>query len=859
MLTDEQILQKATLLLEQISENSDLTTEALLREISDSEMKGVEAILQKLADNPEGVLAFDELFGDKARLIIPFPVKDKTSYLGQWVYELEQNLKVKPDYEKGMISIDREWKDHEKPNEPGVRGGPQIKKKLQMKIGRYFTKLDELIKQYKQMRQKIAAGLGYPSDEFDPNLDPSRSEIELALDEQELKKYNKLLNSLELHMGTSSHGGVINYALNSSQQEEWADNEQKRREEQDKGDIAHGKKPRTRKPIVAPETGFKIMGDYWVKKANWIKENINTLENDRYSIILTRHPVDVMRMSDFDKITSCHTPPSRAEQQQAYYKCAVAEAQGHGAIAYVVETDDLFSQTNTSNIESAQQELEEYDEIFTEQNRYLHGTNLDLTPVSRTRLRQFRYFRDFDGEDEPYEGKELAVPEKAIYGIEIPGLINTVTKWAKEKQEDLFEKLPRKDGKINLDNFEIYGGSYEDTQDAVGREILMMNLTGLQSNEFVGDVKQNIETEDDLPPEWVGDIEKMLNKSCEAVAREWNPKYASCEVDFYVRTHDHNEWFVIPEGKLMLRWSLDEWKQLPNVVVGQDIADYLNQSYYDPEIPSGDLFDIETGAIYRGGPENNEGIIFRCEFNNQLVPSMNGETTVFDADGFKYFCKGIDQLDDRRDRFQAIVEEFAKQEGYLEGGAYVNLAMKIENREIDSYYWDVEYDGEHHTDSYEAWATIKYDFDPEALGVEPRILFDLVDRREFALRLRGFLTSTAREETGSEYWLTVRDKSAVEVGGDIRYSIAFKVDSDTPDELVEQFEELVTGDMDDEDEISKAFMSALREEAQKNGVKLNGDSLAPEKVRDFDALQDLGESKRYDADYLVNTWKRFIL
>ena len=98
-----------------------------------------------------------------------------------------------------------------------------------------------------------------------------------------------------------------------------------------------------------------------------------------------------------------------------------------------------------------------------EQNRYLHGTNLDLTPVSRTRLRQFRYFRDFDGEDEPYEGKELAVPEKAIYGIEIPGLISTVTKWARKKNKRIcLKKLPRKDGKINLDNFEIYGGSYED-------------------------------------------------------------------------------------------------------------------------------------------------------------------------------------------------------------------------------------------------------------------------------------------------------------------------------------------------------------------------------------------------------------
>ena len=59
MLSDEQILQKATLLLEQISKNVDLTTEVLLREVSDAEMKGVEAILQKLADNPRGALAFD--------------------------------------------------------------------------------------------------------------------------------------------------------------------------------------------------------------------------------------------------------------------------------------------------------------------------------------------------------------------------------------------------------------------------------------------------------------------------------------------------------------------------------------------------------------------------------------------------------------------------------------------------------------------------------------------------------------------------------------------------------------------------------------------------------------------------------
>ena len=148
------------------------------------------------------------------------------------------------------------------------------------------------------------------------------------------------------------------------------------------------------------------------------------------------------------------------------------------------------------------------------------------------------------------------------------------------------------------------------------------------------------------------------------------------------------------------------------------------------------------------------------------------------------------------------------------------MVQKLENGEIDPYEWDVEYDGEHHTDSYEAWASISYDFDPEQLGIETRILFDLVDRREFALMLREYLTRSVREELNTDYRLSIRNRSAVDAGGDVRYSITFKVDADTPDELVEQFYELVTGDMDDEDEIAAAFMGALQEEAQKNGINL---------------------------------------
>ena len=119
-------------------------------------------------------------------------------------------------------------------------------------------------------------------------------------------------------------------------------------------------------------------------------------------------------MSDFEKITSCHSPPSRSGGTNEYYKCAVAEAMGHGALAYVVETEDLLYKTNTSNIESAEQEIQE-GEIFADDNRD-GGAGFDIEPISRARLRQMRYY-DTDTPKRWDDGTELAVPEERIYGV----------------------------------------------------------------------------------------------------------------------------------------------------------------------------------------------------------------------------------------------------------------------------------------------------------------------------------------------------------------------------------------------------------------------------------------------------------
>ena len=878
-MTDEEILHKATLLLEHISEKTDLSPKSLLREVNEDELRAIAKVLERIAEDPNGILAFDDLFGDRVRFVVPFPVKDANSELGQFVYDLEQDLKVEPDYDNGMISLKREWVDHSDRSSHGqpTETSKTLRKNIKMKIGKYFVKLDELAKEWKEIRQKIGERL-YKDP---PRLANARwsqhydtvDEMQV-LDHIELKRLNQLRNQLELYVGSALPATINKYIMSKDAKEKWIEKEQLRRDLQDKGDIEHNKEPRKRKPIVPPDTEFKVMGDYWVNKAKWIKENINTLENSQYSIIMTRHPIDIMRMSDFENITSCHTPPSRQGGTGEYYKCAVAEAQGHGALAYVVETEDLLSETNTSNIESAGQELNDAEEIFGDDNRYV-SSDFDLTPISRTRLRQFRYF---DGEDESSEGKELAVPEKVIYGEKIAGFISRVTGWAREKQENLFEKLPRKDGKINLDNFEIYGGSYEDTSNALGRKVLMMQLMGLGSNSFVGNVKQNTETEDNLPPDWGGITTEQVQAEVDEIAAKWNRDYYSVNVKGIAQDNAGEEETIVIalDPVIIIEWDIDEWARLPNYEDMGNCISYLldngngtiankeeqdradrakaqgNYSRWDPKYnvsysnsylnPHSHISkETQSGpalikAIIRINPEKTIGWMKEVALYNY------GEEFEFES-----FCEVLNLIDKQAEGIKEGIEKYFKQEGYIDGGAYMKLAQEIENKELDSYYWDVEYDGEHFEESYEAWAKISYDFDPEDLGVEPRILFEILDSRDFRLKLRRNLTEPAMKEVGSDYYLMIRDKSAVESGEDIRYNITFKVDADAPNELVEQFRELVTGDMDDEDEIKKAFLGALQEEAQKNGVEFNVTEEEEEKVRDFDSLKDLGE-----------VWRRFI-
>tara|TARA_R100001594_G_scaffold51807_1_gene85259 strand:+ start:1146 stop:3605 length:2460 start_codon:yes stop_codon:yes gene_type:complete len=784
MLNDEELLLKTAELLENF-DIFDKKPEKLLREITDQEYDVIVDVIEDLKGED---LAFNDLFGGKMRKIIDFPTMDNQSELGQFVEELEQVLGLTVDWEKGLVSAQRQWTEASIENDEAfvssIMGSGDVKtvnRKFQMKIGKYFAKLDKLLQDYKKIRQKIAHEVWDGRQDNAWGASFSIGQIRDALSTDELKRLYQIQNGLELYAGTDSISGLRKYYGSY--------------EEAEQGKI-------TKLPELAK---------YWQENAGYIKKNIEDLESNKYSIILTRHPVDVMRMSDFDKISSCHSPPSRRGGDTSYYKCAVAEARGHGAVAYVVETEALDNHYGgweddypITRIED-EEEFQKH-EIFDDAQRAFDGP---LTPLSRVRLRQMRYY-DSDSPKRWDEGTELAVPETRTYGAGIPGLVDRVTGWAQKNQASEIENMPKEGENVNLERFWIFGGSYEDTAGAGGRRKLLANLTGV--TDFEGTIRQNSDTEDAIDASLISNIDEIWADECGEIASEWNRNYAACKTEFAVEDDGGGDYFIQCWGSMKIIWDKDEWARIPSWDYDADSAlaelreygwGFINEESTSRISVVGDKvalrfkIDTETPShVWLHGESQ------KIEFENNNI--------AYSPDGYNEFCQTLDKVDDLRDNVKAGLTEIFKREGFMVGAEYMKLAIEVDDGELSSYEWDVESDGERE-ESYQTTATTTHYFDPEQWGVNPQILFDILDSRDWKLEIRKELLKRPRSDLGVEYYLPIVNASAVEHAGEVKFDITFGVTADDPDEMTALFKELVTGDMDDEDTLSNLFNWTMKQ------------------------------------------------
>jgi hypothetical protein len=192
---------------------------------------------------------------------------------------------------------------------------------------------------------------------------------------------------------------------------------------------SNGRSYRLGKYILGKNSSFTDEHrQWWVKSGNPVGVLEFVARQNRYMVVISRSPVDVVRMSDHDGWTSCHG------QGGSYFQCAISDAKGAGGIAYVVRRDDLRG----VNLQDP--------EIFVDPDRGVRG----IKPIARLRLRQLMHKE---------AGYDLAVPEERVYGAKVPGFLETVRKWALEQQEEKLDgRRPR------LAEFILKGGGYQDTK-----------------------------------------------------------------------------------------------------------------------------------------------------------------------------------------------------------------------------------------------------------------------------------------------------------------------------------------------------------------------------------------------------------
>jgi hypothetical protein len=172
---------------------SENVNEKVLREVTEDEMRVLEDVLDDL--DPAN-LPLNDLFSGKMRAVIPFPTIDPSTELGKFA-EFFRTQEYDVDWEKGMVYAERDLRttDDLMNTLIGMQAGQPEKKKvkkIQMKIGKLFSKLADLSRRKDEIYQKVyehMADINYklPDGGGRTPQRVTKKMLKGALDEKELR------------------------------------------------------------------------------------------------------------------------------------------------------------------------------------------------------------------------------------------------------------------------------------------------------------------------------------------------------------------------------------------------------------------------------------------------------------------------------------------------------------------------------------------------------------------------------------------------------------------------------------------------------------------------------------------------
>lgn len=291
-------------------------------------------------------------------------------------------------------------------------------------------------------------------------------------------------------------------------------------------------------------------------------------------VVFSRHPIDVFRMSDHQGMSSCHSLPSsdykgNVPNYDQYNICALAEAHANGMIAYALNPDQ-FEEPPTQEL------LDQYEdeEFFSDDQRGIEG----FSPVSRVRIKNVGFLADKGDYSEVLT--RVAVPEKRTYGDTVPGFMEHVSKVLSNTQRTKIQDIVDKfSGNIDLRRFLRVGGSYED------------NSMTQMIPEFFGQVLDRKDLEFDETVQYSNDLQQSLKDeyatmdidSARQTLNDLKHEYSGGRVDFSQLGVDQDwngEGFYMTGEVLVVMPYGDE---IEFIKPGTDVSDLMSDAMTDAE------------------------------------------------------------------------------------------------------------------------------------------------------------------------------------------------------------------------------------------------------------------------------------
>lgn len=393
-------------------------------------------------------------------------------------------------------------------------------------------------------------------------------------------------------------------------------------------------------------SALKISEDKKKKYLNWFakyKDNLESaFEKPEYIVVLSRAPIDVVRMSDHRNISSCHS------QGGSYFHCAIQEAITGGAVAYVVREEEFN--------ELSEEEFQE-DEIFTDPDRGFSG-DYELRPLARLRVR--RLVDD--------DGTEVAIPDTKVYGYtSIPNFYRSLKEYLHSKQNitsgDFKGQFTSRGGSYYDDDVRSLLASYFDTDEDT-----------YYSTDFPK-VKHDWDDESSERSHAALGMEEELND----IKERYNSRWDYSSVDYYMYDEDA---FFTASGYTKIdisKFNLPDDVDL-NIEDSYDIRKAKKGEYDD---------DYYYSTLVEYLTNKTDLNIYRIEIaNKEIEITFDNQDTYNNPDQFDTFCYDLERFDNSID--DMLEDEDELLEVFLEGGFIKTVSGGDKNFSMIEEYMESE-------------------------------------------------------------------------------------------------------------------------------------------------------------------------